>query len=353
MRDTSRSVRSVLGTVLLVASMLPSATADACTTFLLDGTSPLVGKSYDWDNGRGLVVFNKEGVSKAALPIQANDKPVTWTSRYASLTFNQFGRELPNGGMNTAGLIVEILWLRSAKYPKVDARPSINELQWIQYNLDRFSTVAEVIEHADALRISAAYANVHYMVCDATATCAAVEYLGGELVISTGERMSDVKVLTNNTYADSRRALDVLGRGETPSSTRSLDRFMRAARLSSAAASPTTDRAFAILDRVSMGAMSQWKIVYDPKALRVFFRTATSPAIKHVDLARFDRRCASPVRVLDIDSKASGDVFGRFVPYRDEVNAELIRASTRTLDPPLPQGATEALATLPHLTVCR
>lgn len=32
-----------------------------------------------------------------------------WTSRYASVTFNQWGREFPMDGMNEAGLVVALV----------------------------------------------------------------------------------------------------------------------------------------------------------------------------------------------------------------------------------------------------
>ncbi|MFT7624554.1 MAG: penicillin V acylase-like amidase (Ntn superfamily), partial [Myxococcota bacterium] len=123
--------------------------AQACTTFLCeDGQDVLIGKSYDWHQGAGLVLVNKRGVAKKALVLEPGATPAQWTSRYGSITFNQYGREMPNGGMNTAGLVVEVMWLRASRYPAPDKRPTLNELQWIQYQLDRFATVKEVVEHA-------------------------------------------------------------------------------------------------------------------------------------------------------------------------------------------------------------
>jgi penicillin V acylase-like amidase (Ntn superfamily) len=70
----------------------------ACTTFLLGtGDTPVVAKSYDWDMGQGLVIANKRGVAKQSLPLGPKDTPLRWISKHASLTFNQYGRELPNG----------------------------------------------------------------------------------------------------------------------------------------------------------------------------------------------------------------------------------------------------------------
>src|SRR5262245_54004411 len=100
-----------------------------CTTFLLSsGNHHVVGKSYDWDMGQGLVMINKRGVVKQGLPAPTTGTPPKWKSKYASITFNQYGREIPNGGMNEKGLVVEIMWLDSSVYPQADARPPIDGL---------------------------------------------------------------------------------------------------------------------------------------------------------------------------------------------------------------------------------
>ena len=42
-------------------------------------------------------------------PRKAKGTPASWVSKYGSVTFNQYGRELPTGGMNEAGLVVETI----------------------------------------------------------------------------------------------------------------------------------------------------------------------------------------------------------------------------------------------------
>ena len=39
-----------------------------------------------------------------------------WQSKYASVTFNQYGVELPTGGINEKGLVVEIMGLKSEAF---------------------------------------------------------------------------------------------------------------------------------------------------------------------------------------------------------------------------------------------
>src|SRR5581483_9546892 len=108
-------------------------------------------RNLDWDWENGLVFINARQVQKRAFVLGPN--AATWTSKYGSVTFNQFGRELPFGGMNEAGLVVENMWLTETQYPAGDSRPEINMLQWIQYQLDTCSTVAEVIENDKRIRL--------------------------------------------------------------------------------------------------------------------------------------------------------------------------------------------------------
>ena len=115
--------------------------SQACTTFCLDqGEQLVVGKNFDHQSGEGLVIVNKRGVSKTAMANREEtgvSQPVSWTSQYGSITFTHLAREFPFGGINEAGLVVEIMLLTDTKYPSPDSRPYIDSLQWVQYQLDK------------------------------------------------------------------------------------------------------------------------------------------------------------------------------------------------------------------------
>src|SRR4028119_599420 len=111
----------------------------ACSTFLLSKNGKHVfGKNYDWVTGNGAIMVNARGLHKISMA--DNDKPFSWTALYGSVSFNQYGKEFPNGGMNEKGLVVELMWLEETEYPQKDSRPSIGVLQWIQYQLDNCQT---------------------------------------------------------------------------------------------------------------------------------------------------------------------------------------------------------------------
>ena len=329
---------------LAIAASRP---AEACTTFMLErGGERVVGKSYDWHMGQGLVIVNKRGVAKQSLPAKPGDKPARWLSRHASVTFNQYGREFPAGGMNDAGLVVEIMWLDSSDYEKADSRPTLNELQWIQYQLDSFATVAEMTAAAPSLRVSPVYARVHYLACDKSGACAAFEHVGGKQVVTPGAR-----ALTNHSYAES--VAWAAKQPQPPDGAGSLPRFARAAR--QAATPPAGDpvaAAFGVLDSVRWEE-SQWNIVYDPVHLRVSFRTRVNRKIKTLDLGKLDASCARPVTLLDIDADSSGDVTARLRPYDTATNRNVLERSVRRIRDQLPAGAVDLLVAYPAAQTCK
>src|SRR5678815_1447789 len=111
-----------------------------CTTFCLTaGDQQIFGRNYDFEIGNGLVLTNRRGAEK----VGHEDPRARWVSRYGSLTFNQFGRDFPMGGMNEAGLVVELMWLDGTRYPQPDERPALGVLEWIEFQLDTARSVDE------------------------------------------------------------------------------------------------------------------------------------------------------------------------------------------------------------------
>ena len=94
------------------------------------------------------MLINKRGVTKT---VRRGTPALTWTSKYGSITFNQYGREFAHGGMNEAGLVIELMWLQETQYPGPDDRFGLDCLQWVQYHLDTSATVAEVLASDAAL----------------------------------------------------------------------------------------------------------------------------------------------------------------------------------------------------------
>ena len=159
---------------LVLASIFTVQTL-ACTTFCLKNNGEvLFGKNYDWMIGDGMVFVNKRGVEKSAMTT-GGEAPARWISKYGNVTFNQYGKDNPSGGMNEAGLVIELMWLEDTQYPKPDSRPVIGVLEWIQYQLDISGNVREVIKNTEAVRIASSV-KLHYLVNDKAGNSATVEF---------------------------------------------------------------------------------------------------------------------------------------------------------------------------------
>ncbi|MGH7456308.1 MAG: linear amide C-N hydrolase, partial [bacterium] len=158
---------------LTIITLAGQSTVQACTTFcLFDGKDLIFGRNYDFPIGYGHVVINKRGVFKSAMA-DAGEQAAQWMSKHGSLTFNQFGRDNPMGGMNEAGLIVELMQLDETRYPTPDSRPALDCLEWIQYQLDNSATVNEVIQQAEKVRIRS-HVGIHYLIADGKSEIASI-----------------------------------------------------------------------------------------------------------------------------------------------------------------------------------
>lgn len=325
---------------LLVLAMLTAILAPLdlrpCTTFCFKANGEWIfGRNYDFSTEAGLVMVNKRGVAKTALLMPGiASRPAKWVSKYGSVTFNQFGREMPLGGMNEAGLVLEIMWLSPTEYPNVDARPSLRELQWVQYQLDTAATVEDVIASDKVVRIEVNEGTpIHFLACDRKGGAAVIEYLSGRMRAYTGKSLP-VAALTNSTYEYCLDFLRLSGSDETKppfvQADNSRRRFVYAAHgIGAWDAQKSNDPvgyAFGILDKCNL-PHSKFRIVYDVKAGIIRFRTASTPRVRSIDFRKFDFACGTPVKVLDMLADLEGDVTGRFQDYTWQANYDLIKKS--------------------------
>ena len=328
-------MKSLLLSALLVLTVSINSSF-ACTTFCLRTKDRvLFGRNYDWNIGDGLIFVNKRGVAKTANAGGAKN-PAKWISHYGSVTFNQYGRENPTGGMNEAGLVVEELWLDETEYSHDKNLPAIDTQEWIQYELDTSATVAEVIANARKVRIDSEV-KVHYLVSDRFGNAASIEFLKGALVAHTGRELA-IQALTNDTYAKSVAYLSAVS-AKNATSSGSLDRFYRAARRTQSFAKEqrndedAINYAFDILSNVAQEpGGTQWTIVYDQLHRKIYFRTQQNRQIRTIDTTRFDFACGSEVKLLDANSHDAGDVTDKFVGYTRQANRDLLERSFNGTD---------------------
>lgn len=164
------------------------------------------------------------------------DQVLEWTSRYASIGVSMW-REGVIDGVNEKGFAAHALYLDvdEARFEPLDERPAVAHIQWAQYLLDNYATVAEALADLDRVRIAnplirGEKMGGHMAIEDASGDSAIIEPLNGRLVVHHG---AEFRVMANSPELD--KQLHNLSRyrpfgGELtpPGDITSLDRFVRA-----------------------------------------------------------------------------------------------------------------------------
>lgn len=176
------------------------ATSQSCSSFCLDnGDYCVFGANQDNNIDAGLLYVNKRHVLKMGWDPSMSGEYARWISKYGSVTVVHAGYQLAWAGMNEAGLMISTMALGATENPPADERPPLSSSFWIQYLLDNYATVEEVIASDSKVRI---FDTVdHYLVCDRSGDCATIEFLEGRMVAHTGDSLP-VKALTNSVYWD-------------------------------------------------------------------------------------------------------------------------------------------------------
>ncbi|MBN2134120.1 MAG: linear amide C-N hydrolase [Acidobacteria bacterium] len=300
-------------------------TAIGCTSFMLKtDDSVLVGKSEAFDSGEILLIVNKRGVSKRAL-LFARMKPAEWVSKFGSLSFNLLGSDMPIGGMNEAGLVVDALWMKSTAYPEPGEKTAVNELQFIQLLLDTCASVENAAAAAKNYTIASIKAPIHYFLADSSGETGVIYFKDGEVFCITGDEMN-VPVLTNEIYEDSVKYLKNFqhysGKEFLPISMDRLDRFARTAinidRFKDLKSIPAFAYAWDILSSVQQKKW-QYSAVYDLKARAIHFHSRRDWNMKKISIDALNYECSAPMQYFDINSSFEGDIADKFQPATEEV----------------------------------
>lgn len=347
----------VMGMLLL---SITGGAALACTTFQLKQQNQVYfGRNYDWFFSDALVIINQKGVAKPGYVARGvTGKPASWTSKYASLTFNQYGREFPAGGMNSAGLVVESMSLEKTEIPPPDDRPYVAfGGVWRQYLLDNFATVSKALAGIKKIRFGKPpKVGVHLLISDAGGDCAIIEFLEGKLKVYRGNNLP-VRVLANSTYQESLRHFQ---QNSSPLRDKwsSIKRFKTAAAMVQkyhAAKDPgPVAYAFKVLKAVANSSYTQWSIVYDQKRRVAHFHTKLNPKLRSIDLKKLDLACAPPAKAIDIDAPLEGDITAKLTGITPKDNRDLIGGSFKKTDflKNLPQRVVDYVASYPDKCKC-
>ena len=301
-------------TVLLISIFIYQISI-ACSAFYFNGENKIFAKNFDWGFGQGYLIKNIRGQQKYAYGFRGNNV-AGWTSKFGSITFNQNGKEFPYGGINEKGLVVEQLWLGNTEYQENNNK-TISELEWIQYQLDNYENVDEVIKNINSLTIKP-IARIHYFLADKNGVSAVIDFVNGDVKID--RKQDKFQVITNETSEDSKKYYD-FNKDINPNSRSHFDRYC-ILRNNLNVENLSISESFKKLNLVKEDEpnyKSYWSIVYDINKLEFYFKSVDNSEIKKVSLKDFSFHSNSNTEFSLINSNKVN-----FQPYSSNDNLRLL-----------------------------
>ncbi|MDF2191859.1 linear amide C-N hydrolase [Paraflavitalea sp. CAU 1676] len=305
----------------------------ACTRVMYKGLNDLIltARSMDWkeDIYPNLWIFPR-GMSRSG---EAGPNSLKWKSKYGSVVASAYDF-CSTDGMNEKGLVANLLWLAESEYPAYDGKkPGLTIAAWIQYVLDNYATVTDVVKEleqekfivvSDKVPGEDRMANLHMSVSDPSGDNAIFEYVKGKLIIHHDKRY---QVMTNSPVFDKQLALneywhDIGGTVMLPGTNRAADRFVRASFYTEAI--PKTDNThiavasvFSVIRNCSVPygittpdqpniSSTRWRSVSDQKNLVYYFETVLTPNTFWVNLKDIDFSEKAAVKRLGL---SKGEVY--------------------------------------------
>ncbi|WP_127124487.1 linear amide C-N hydrolase [Pseudoflavitalea rhizosphaerae] len=303
--------------------------SDACTRVMYKGLNNLIltARSMDWkeDIMPSLWIFPK-GMQRSG---EAGPNSLKWTSQYGSVVCSAY-EFCSTDGMNEKGLVANLLWLAESEYPTyTSGKPALSIAAWVQYVLDKFSTVAEAVKEleqekfivvSDKVPGEDRMANLHLSISDPSGDNAVLEYIKGKLII---HHSKDYLVMTNSPTYDKQLALneywkEIGGTVMLPGTNRASDRFVRASFYTEAI--PKTDNTrvavasvFSVIRNASTPygittpdqpniSSTRWRSVSDHKNLVYYFETVLTPNTFWVNFKDVDFSANGKVKKLPLSN---------------------------------------------------
>lgn len=302
--------------------------------------SPILGVNYDFYFGHGLLAANPRGVEKFAMREQSDR--LTWRVAYGSVTLNQFGCELPTGGINEVGLAVHLLECEGVEYPPpVAGQPELIELQWLQYVLDTAGNVAEALDTLKRISLQRTFFGLQFALAD-TKEVAFVAPTPDGYAIS---RMPPGAGALSNTPLSIAIAHE---QGAKVSGNRESLRRFSLLRRHAAGYSPDQEPvayAFAGLNRVaqrpsglirllagilgSPRAATVWQTIFVPQERCLVLSTLADARPKKLMLSELDFDSAKNVWLWNLENRAAGNLQPLLKPYTRAANAALVHDTYR------------------------
>lgn len=296
----------------------------ACSAFFSDGKTKYFAKNFDWHSGQGYIIKNTSGQSKFAYGLKGSNQAY-WTSKYGSITFNQIGKEFPYGGLNEKGLVVEQLWMSESVYQD-NKNQTISELEWIQYQLDNYATIDEVILNINNLTIKP-IATIHYFIADRNGNSAVIDFVEGKTVVN--KKQGTNQVITNETFLNS---VNYFERNKTKIDKDSRSHFDRYCQIKNSLSNieiENQSQAFEILNNSSENKShykTYWTIVYDLSNLKIYFKSFDNKIVKEINLSEINFDPNS-----NVEASAINQDFFKLENYTFEMNKALFKKALKMM----------------------
>jgi choloylglycine hydrolase len=327
---------------LLIAGLFTAESAMSCTRVLWaapDG-QVLVGRTQDWTEKVGSAFrLYPRGIERVGA-VAGN--PLKWTSRYGSVALSAYDMGT-HEGVNEKGLSGHALYLAvDAAFGERDPkREAIGVMQWVQYYLDNFATVAEAVEatksfdfQIEPLILPNGFPTlVHLSLSDKTGDSAVIEYINGKPQIYHDRRFT---VMTNEPTYD--KQIENLKQYRTfggdkplPGERTPTDRFVRAAYYASGLPKPASQGEaaafmYSVIRNVSVPfglgdadrpniASTIFRTVQDLTGGRYYFESTYAPNVVWIDWSKLDFTEGRPQMELAVEKaifSLNGDVTGQF-----------------------------------------
>ena len=298
-----------------------------CSAFCLrDNGGIWVARNLDVPFTHGHILTNPRHIFKQSI-VDSDPRPAKWTSKWGSITVNLLGVDLPMGGMNECGLVIEHLWMPGTVYKNHTKTEKLLEFEWIQHMLDMCSCVESVLSLSEKIEILHDRVEMHFLLADKN-NCALLEFRDGEKIFYMNSSFSP-PVVTNSWYDEANNyASSVLHPDKSHASTRistdSLERFVRLVHatknICGNASFNTIDTAMKILDSVEDSTLLS--AVFHPFSGSIHFKTCDTSIHRTLQTRDFDFSAHSR---LMFDIHETTDQLRVFDPQ------EIIKSMERTL----------------------
>lgn len=344
---TDKFTSLIFITVTLILLCFLSRQVMACSAFVLKkGDECVMAFNENWPGeASGFVLINqpgrqKRGVTESELWVTKDlkaDSDIHWTSKYGSITFNCFGKDLPVFGVNEKGLMVaELAWGQQKPGKLQPGERPLVWLAWEQYILDQFATVDEALNDIAKSKLGLQVDGHEFFVSDARGNSGVVMCdVQGNFKVFRGKTMKHPLVCNGYppTDPDELKNYRAFGGKQELNSFRNFGisdfgrRYVNGVSLleaynSKAKCAPAY--AWMMLEVLNPG---DWQLVYDAKARRAAFRTARNQKIKWVNFDDIHFGTDKPTMVLDVQTEPEGDALSRFVPLTGENYLTMLQPS--------------------------